>query len=74
MGTPFGSAEAIRRMMMPTLDLYTHGLYTDERMMDAAASTLAGDPSTGGEPRSDKGPGNPNQDPDPPRASSDIST
>jgi AcrR family transcriptional regulator len=73
MGTPFGSADAIRRVTMPTLELYTHGLYTDERIMDAAASALAGDPSTGGVPRSDKGPGNPNQDPDPPHASSDTS-
>ncbi len=66
MGTPFGSAAAIRRMTLPTLELYTYGLYSDSRMLDAAHEALRGVPSTGGEPRSDKGPGKPHQDPDPP--------
>jgi TetR/AcrR family transcriptional regulator, regulator of cefoperazone and chloramphenicol sensitivity len=66
LGTPFGSAAAVRRMTQPTLELYTHGLYSDSRMLDAAEEALHGDPSTGGGPPSDKGPGNPHQDPDPP--------
>jgi TetR/AcrR family transcriptional regulator, regulator of cefoperazone and chloramphenicol sensitivity len=73
LGTPLASAAAIRRMTRPALELYTHGLYTDTRVLDAAEAALQGVPSTGTVPRSDKGPGNPNQDPDPPSASIDFS-
>jgi TetR/AcrR family transcriptional regulator, regulator of cefoperazone and chloramphenicol sensitivity len=73
LGTPFGSAAAARRMTLPTLELYTDGLYTDSTVLDAARAALEGTVATGEGIRSDKGPGNPNQDPDPPDASSDIS-
>lgn len=73
LGTPFGSAAAARRMTLPTLELYTHGLYTDSTVLDAARAALEGTIDTGKTMRSDKGPGNPNQDPDPPHQSSDIS-
>ena len=66
MGTPFASSATIRRMTRPMLELYTHGFYADSRMLDAADEALRGVAPTGSEPRSDKGPGNPNQDPDPP--------
>ncbi|MGI9823789.1 TetR family transcriptional regulator [Agromyces sp. Marseille-Q5079] len=56
------SAEGIRRSTVPILDLYTHGLYTDDRFLVAAQEALA---RTSG-PRSDKGENDPNQDPDPP--------
>lgn len=59
------SAEAIRRSTLPLLDLYTHGLYTDDRFLVAAREAL--DRSSG--PSSDKGDNDPNQDPDPPSAS-----
>jgi TetR/AcrR family transcriptional regulator, regulator of cefoperazone and chloramphenicol sensitivity len=72
LGTPLASAAAIRRMTRPALELYTHGLYTDTRVLDAAEAALQGVPSTGTVPRSDKGPGNPNQDPDPPSTSIDL--
>jgi AcrR family transcriptional regulator len=58
------SAEAIRRSTLPLLDLYTHGLYTDDRFLVAAQEAL--DRSSG--PSSDKGDNDPNQDPDPPSA------
>ena len=67
MGTPLASAAALRRMTRPMLELYTHGLYVDSRLLDATDEALGGVPSTARVPRSDKGPGNPNQDPDPPR-------
>jgi len=60
------SAALISRMTMPTLELYTHGLYTDTTVLDAAATALEGAPGTRRGPRSDKGAGDPNQDPDPP--------
>ena len=70
-------------MTVPTLELYTHGLYADQRLLEAARAALADDgattetapaPTSASAPasdavprvRSDKGPGNPNQDPDPP--------
>lgn len=58
------SAEAVRRSTLPILDLYTHGLYTDDRFLVAAREAL--DRSSG--PSSDKGENDPNQDPDPPSA------
>jgi TetR/AcrR family transcriptional regulator, regulator of cefoperazone and chloramphenicol sensitivity len=73
LGTPLASAAAIRRMTRPTLELYTYGLYTDTRVLDAAEAALEGVTATGSTPRSDKGPGNPNQDPDPPASANDIS-
>ena len=59
----------IARMTLPTLELYTHGLYQTTDVLDAAAAALAGRPDTTRGPRSDKGAGDPNQDPDPPRPS-----
>jgi AcrR family transcriptional regulator len=59
------SSEAIRRSTLPLLDLYTNGLYTDDRFLVAAREAL--DRSSG--PSSDKGDNDPNQDPDPPTAS-----
>jgi len=67
MGTPLASAAALRRMTRPMLELYTHGLYADSRMLDATDEALEPRSSMGSMPRSDKGPGRPNQDPDPPR-------
>lgn len=73
MGTPLASAAAIRRMTRPSLELYTFGLYADTRVLEAAEAVLEGAPATGTALRSDKGPGNPNQDPDPPGTSNDAS-
>ena len=67
LGVPLVSSAAVRRMTLPTLELYTHGLYTDTAVLDAARAALEGTIATGEGMRSDKGPGNPNQDPDPPR-------
>ena len=53
----------LERSTIPVLELYTHGLYTDDRLLVAAKKVL--DARSG--PRSDKGENNPNQDPDPPR-------
>ncbi|WP_448004148.1 TetR family transcriptional regulator [Agromyces bauzanensis] len=66
LGVPVTSSTAARRMTLPILELYTHGLYADSRILDAARAALGGEPSTRTPTRSDKGPGNPNQDPDPP--------
>ncbi|GAA2039125.1 transcriptional regulator RaaS [Agromyces tropicus] len=76
LGTPIDSAAAVRRMTLPTLEFYTHGLYADARLLDAAREALdAASETHAPEPRradpaprvrSDKGPGNPVQDPDPP--------
>jgi TetR/AcrR family transcriptional regulator, regulator of cefoperazone and chloramphenicol sensitivity len=62
LGEPGLTATMIRRMTLPSLELYTHGLYRDAAMLDAAREALG----RGAPPRSDKGPGDPNQDPDPP--------
>ncbi len=56
-------AAMLRRSTLPILDLYTNGLYTDSRILDAARDALE---RTAG-PSSDKGENDPNQDPDPPR-------
>jgi AcrR family transcriptional regulator len=77
LGAPLDDAATVRRMTLPTLELYTHGMYTDSRILDAARAAIAGAvaeqapprPSASaqeGRVRSDKGAGNPNQDPDPP--------
>lgn len=52
----------IRRLTVPLLELYTHGLYADDRILTAARDALA---RTHG-PTSGKGDGDPTQDPDPP--------
>jgi TetR/AcrR family transcriptional regulator, regulator of cefoperazone and chloramphenicol sensitivity len=54
--------DLVRRSTLPILDLYTHGLYADDRYLTAAREALG---RTSG-PRSDKGENDPNQDPDPP--------
>jgi AcrR family transcriptional regulator len=58
------STEAVRRSTLPLLDLYTHGLYTDDRFLVAAREALE---RTSG-PSSGKGDNDPHQDPDPPAA------
>ncbi|HEX6953875.1 MAG TPA: TetR family transcriptional regulator [Agromyces sp.] len=77
LGAPLHDAGTIRRMTLPTLELYTHGLYADSRILDAARAAMAQADATHATAhpdaaapaervRSDKGAGNPNQDPDPP--------
>lgn len=77
LGAPLDDAATVRRMTLPTLELYTHGMYADSRILDAARAAIAeagaAHASTHPEAsapaervRSDKGAGNPNQDPDPP--------
>jgi AcrR family transcriptional regulator len=66
LGAPIDSPATLRRMTVPTLELYTHGLYADERMLEAARAAVASATGPATRVRSDKGPGNPNQDPDPP--------
>jgi len=39
------SKEVIQRMTVPTLELYTHGLYTTATYLDAATTALEGGPS-----------------------------
>ncbi|WP_226532067.1 TetR family transcriptional regulator [Microbacterium paraoxydans] len=53
----------LERSTIPVLELYTHGLYADDRLLVAAKEAL----SRRSGPRSDKGEHDPNQDPDPPR-------
>jgi TetR/AcrR family transcriptional regulator, regulator of cefoperazone and chloramphenicol sensitivity len=55
----------IRRSTLPILELYTHGIYLDDRFLVAAREALA---RTSG-PSSGKGDNDPHQDPDPPRGS-----
>jgi hypothetical protein len=57
--------DVIRRSTLPLLDLYTNGLYTDDRLLVAAREAL--DRTSG--PSSGKGDNDPHQDPDPPAAS-----
>jgi TetR/AcrR family transcriptional regulator, regulator of cefoperazone and chloramphenicol sensitivity len=57
------TTDMIRRSTLPIMDLYTNGLYVDDRLMVAAREAL--ERTTG--PRSDKGENDPSQDPDPPR-------
>ncbi|MUN06616.1 TetR family transcriptional regulator [Agromyces luteolus] len=76
LGAPLDSPAVVRRMTLPTLEFYTQGLYADTRLLDAARDAL--DAAADGHApesrrvdpaprvRSDKGPGNPVQDPDPP--------
>lgn len=53
----------LERSTIPVLELFTHGLYTDDRLLVAAREALARKSG----PRSDKGENDPNQDPDPPQ-------
>ena len=39
----FGDA-MVRRTTIPTLELYTHGLYRDDRILEAARTALAPSP------------------------------
>jgi AcrR family transcriptional regulator len=66
LGEPGLTPALISRMTLPTLELYTHGLYQTTEVLDAAEAALSGTPQTARGPRSDKGAGDPNQDPDPP--------
>lgn len=52
----------MERSTIPVLELYTHGLYADDRLLVAAKEAL----TRRSGPRSDKGENDPNQDPDPP--------
>ena len=52
----------LERSTIPVLELYTHGLYADDRLLVAAKEAL----SRRSGPRSDKAENDPNQDPDPP--------
>lgn len=54
--------DGARRLALPGLELFTRGLFQDDSLLTAAKEALAR--SAG--PRSDKGDGDPNQDPDPP--------
>lgn len=53
----------LERSTIPVLELFTHGMYTDDRLLVAAKEALGRRPG----PSSDKGENDPNQDPDPPR-------
>lgn len=64
LGGDYFDPAIVRRMTLPTLDLYTHGLYTDDRLLRAAREAL--DRSAG--PADGKGDNDPHQDPDPPTA------
>lgn len=66
LGEPGLTPALLARMTLPTLELYTHGLYSTTTVLDAATAALAGTPDTTRGPRSDKGAGDPNHDPDPP--------
>ncbi|MFB9957254.1 TetR family transcriptional regulator [Agromyces bracchium] len=76
LGAPLDSPAVVRRMTLPTLEFYTQGLYADTQLLDAARAAIesaSGAHAPGArreDPvprvRSDKGPGNPVQDPDPP--------
>ncbi|HWM15380.1 MAG TPA: hypothetical protein VNP97_02215, partial [Microbacterium sp.] len=58
------SPEGARILALPGLELFTHGVYRDDSLLRATEEALG----RGMGPRSDKGDGNPNQDPDPPMA------
>lgn len=57
------TTQLLERSTLPILELFTHGLYTDDRLLVAAREALHRKSG----PRSDKGEQEPNQDPDPPR-------
>ena len=54
----------LRRLTLPLLEFYTHGLYADDRLLTAAHDAL--ERPIG--PPSGKGENDPHQDPDPPLA------
>ncbi len=58
------SETLLRRLTLPLLELYTHGLYADDRLLTAARDALARPIG----PPSGKGDNDPHQDPDPPLA------
>lgn len=58
--------DIVRRLTVPMLEIYTHGLYADDTALAAATAALEGVLDTSRGPHSDKGAGDPNQDPDPP--------
>ncbi len=62
LGTDPLGPEGARRLALPGLELFTHGLFQDDSLLTAAKEAL----SRSAGPRSDKGDGDPNQDPDPP--------
>ncbi len=62
-GEPRLSPALLERSTLPVLEMFTHGLYTDDRLLVAAREALARRAG----PPSDKGENDPNQDPDPPR-------
>lgn len=64
LGTDGLEPALVRRLTLPLLEMYTHGLYSDDRLLIAAREALA---RTSG-PSSGKGDGDPIQDPDPPDA------
>lgn len=74
LGAPGLSLEVVRRLTIPTLELYTHGLYADSSALDAARAMLSGAPTTARSPRSDKGEHEPQQDPDPPSATTSTAS
>ena len=40
LGTTGLGADAVRRLIVPALELYTHGFYTDTAFLDAARSAM----------------------------------
>lgn len=58
------SETLLRRLTLPLLEFYTHGLYADDRLLTAAQDALARPIG----PPSGKGDNDPHQDPDPPLA------
>ena len=50
LGAPLDSPATLRRMTVPTLELYTHGLYADQRLLDAASAAIADTPDQEGAP------------------------
>lgn len=62
MGVEELSVDLYRRSTLALMDLQTYGLYTDDRFLVMAEEALGRRIG----PRSDKGEGDPNQDPDPP--------
>ncbi|MFE7065573.1 hypothetical protein [Microbacterium sp. NPDC057658] len=57
------TTSVMERSTIPVLELFTHGLYADDRLLVAARDAL----SRRSGPSSGKGENDPNQDPDPPR-------
>lgn len=58
---PLGQ-EGARRLTLPSLEAFTHGLFQDDALLTAAKEAL----SRQAGPHGDKGDGDPTQDPDPP--------